>query len=76
MEKAYDVKALIEKCRKYGGEGAEKAMKGNYQALVEWLNESAPLSSNKIDDVAVPLATATLSPLVNGVLDQIDGKVG
>lgn len=73
MKKAYDVTALIEKCREKGGPDAEKLAKANIGALLEWLEESAVLSENKIDDVAVPMATATLKPIINKVLDQIDG---
>lgn len=76
MEKAYDAKALLEKCRAKGGPDAEKLAKANFEALMEWLEESAVLSENKIDDVAVPLAVATVRPLVAKALDQIDGKVG
>ena len=76
MEKAYDPKALLEKCREKGGPEAEKLAKANFEALMEWLEESAVLSENKIDDVAVPLAVATIKPLVVGVLDQIDGVQG
>jgi hypothetical protein len=73
MEKAYDVKALLLKCQEKGGPGAELVAKANFEALIEWLEESAVLSENKIDDVAVPLATATIKPLVMKALDQIDG---
>lgn len=75
MEKAYDVKALLEKCRAKGGPEAEKLAKANFEAMMEWLEESAVMSENKIDDVAVPLATATLKPIVMKALDQIDGAV-
>lgn len=76
MNKAYDPVALLEKIKAKGGPDAEKLAKANFEALLEWLEESAPLSENKIDDVAVPLATATIKPLVFKALDQIDGKVG
>lgn len=76
MEKAYDVKALMAKCQEKGGPGAEKLAKANFEALMEWLEESAVLSENKIDDVAVPLAVATVKPLVIKALDQIDGVQG
>ena len=76
MEKAYDPKALLEKCRAKGGPDAEKLAKVNLEAVFEWLEESAVLSENKIDDVAVPLAVATVKPLVAKALDQIDGVQG
>ena len=62
MEKAYDVKALIEKCQAKGGPGAEQLAKANFEAIIEWVLESAPLSENKIDDVLV-LGIGALKPL-------------
>lgn len=76
MQKAYDPKALLEKMRKHGGPDAEKLAKANFQAICEWLLESAALSENKIDDIAVPLAVGTASPIVMKALDNIDGQVG
>lgn len=76
MKTAYDVQALIDKLREKGGPEAEKLAGKNFEALLEWLEESAVLSENKIDDVAVPMATATIKPLVMKAIDQIDGKVG
>jgi hypothetical protein len=73
---AYDPKLLLEKMRKHGGPDAEKLAKANFAAVCEWLVESAAGSENKIDDVAVPLAVATLSPVVVKALDAIDGQVG
>lgn len=72
MEQAYDVKALIEKCRAKGGPDAEKLAKANFEALIEWLEESAALSENKVDDMAV-MAVGAIKPLIQKVLNQIDG---
>lgn len=72
MEKAYDVKALIAKCQEKGGPDAEKLAKANFEAIIEWVLESAPLSENKVDDVLV-LGIGVLKPLVMSALDQIDG---
>lgn len=76
MEKAYDMKALAEKCRAKGGAGAEQLVKANWEAIKEWLMESAMLSENKMDDMAVPLALPIIDKLLAPVLDQIDGKAG
>lgn len=72
MEKAYDVKALVAKCQEKGGPDAEKLAKANFEAIIEWVLESAPLSENKVDDVLV-LGIGALKPLVMAALDQIDG---
>ena len=72
MEKAYDVKALVAKCQEKGGPEAEKLAKANFEAIIEWVLESAPVSENKVDDVLV-LGIAALKPLVMAALDQIDG---
>lgn len=73
MEKAFDPKALLEMMRAKGGPDAEKLAKANIEALLEWLQASAVISENKIDDVAVPLAVATVKPLIMKALDAIDG---
>lgn len=74
MEKAYDPKDLMEKMRKHGGPDSEKLAKANFLAICEWLEESAVLSENKVDDVVNPIAIKTLRPLVLKALDAIDGQ--
>lgn len=62
MEKAYELKALgqkiAEKAKADGlhiaEEAVEKLAKAAYFGVKEWMQESAVLSSTKIDDVLVP----------------------
>lgn len=52
MEKAYDVKALLEKFKKRGLDLTEDAAKMIIEDTCSWIQESAAISENKIDDVA------------------------
>ena len=54
MEKAYELKVLIEKLKVHGVEVAEEGAKAILLASFEYLEESAALSSNKVDDMLVP----------------------
>lgn len=75
MEKAYDLKALGEKLKSKGLDLAEDGAGHVYQALKEWLKESAALSTNPFDNMVVPFldqADAVVLPQI----DKIDGVVG
>ncbi len=75
MEKAYDLKGLVEKCKGQGlpvlEDGAEKLV----IATFEWLSESAMLSKTPLDDVAVALYPY-IKALALKKVDLIDGQVG
>jgi len=76
VTKAYDIKELIEIVKEEGGPEAEKFLKANINAVKKWLTLSAPISANKVDDIAIPLSISTLSPLLDKVIDHVDGKIG
>ena len=79
MEKAYDFKELGKKIIEKGlptlKEVGEEEAKVIYASLKEWLQESAVLSTNKIDDVVMPFI-GQLDAIVLPAIDKIDGQVG
>lgn len=76
MEKAFDVKALVEKIKAKGAlHIAEEEVKVVVESVLEWCCESVSLSENKYDDFAVPVITA-MKPFIMKELDKIDGKEG
>lgn len=85
MEKAYEIKALgqiiIEEAKKDGlillEEAAEKLAKAAYVGQKRWLKESAVLSENKLDDLAIPfydMADGIVIPLIEKIDIDGDGK--
>lgn len=52
MEKAYDLKGLVEELKGQGLELAEEAAKVVVNGVFNWLEKSAELSDNKYDDLA------------------------
>ncbi len=55
MEKAYDLKGLLEELKGSGLEIAEESAKVVIESVFTWLEKSAVLSENKYDDLAVIL---------------------
>ena len=75
MEKAYDVKDLVEKAKAKGLDLAEDAAVHLVDIVFDWLDESANLSENVYDDIlksVYPLAKSE----VKKAIDKIDGEVG
>lgn len=75
MEKAYDVKALLAKMKDSGLDLVENEVGLFYKNLKEWVQESAVLSENKIDDVIAPFV-GQLDPILLPLIDKIDGQEG
>ena len=75
MEKAYDVKDLVEKLKDAGLEVAEEAAKAVVESVLDWVQESAALSPNKWDDLIAGFIPAA-KPAIMEALDKIDGEVG
>lgn len=55
MTSAYDFKGLIDILKSQGLEIAEESAKVVIKATFQWLKESAEISENKYDDLAVVL---------------------
>lgn len=79
MEKAYDLKALGEALKAEGVPVALDALESiaakAYVATKKWVQESAKLSENKVDDVVAPFLDY-VDPYVMPQIDKINGKVG
>lgn len=76
MEKAYSIKSLGEKLKSKGLPVLEDTADKVYEAVKEWIQESAAMSETKIDDVVVPLAFPILDKVIEPAIDKIDGQVG
>lgn len=75
MEKAYDLVALGAKLKDKGLDVAEDTAKHVYDAVKEWLKESAVLSTNPFDNMVSPFYDQA-DALVYPAIDKIDGEVG
>lgn len=74
MTKAYDFQELIEKYKSLGIDQAEVLAAGIYKKTIEWFKESALLSTNPYDDLAVPF-TSQLDAVVLPQIDKISGNI-
>lgn len=75
MQKAYDLKSLEEKLLAKGLPEVEKLAEKSYEAIKEWFKESAELSQNPFDNMAIQFLGA-LDGIVQPQLDKIDKEVG
>jgi len=75
MEKAYDVKVLVEKLKGRGLDLAEGGAVIALEEVMEWVSESAIVSTTPYDDLL-----SSIFPLIKVELlkqiDKIDGEVG
>lgn len=73
MDKAYDVKVLVEKLKGRGLDLAEDAAMIAVEEALVWLKDSAKVSENSYDDIlmaVVPMFEAEIKKQI----DKIDGK--
>lgn len=75
MEKAYDVKALVEIIKGKGLDIAEEGAKVAVEAVIEWLEKSAVASANPYDNLLVAVYPIVKQKALEQV-DKIDGVVG
>jgi hypothetical protein len=75
MEKPYDVKELVAKCKGKGLDIAEEAAGELYAAFGEWFEESARASLNPFDDMVL-MVKPQVDAVVKAQIDKIDGQVG
>lgn len=75
MTTAYDLKALGVMLKAKGLIQAEDLAGDAYLVFKTWLKESAVLSENKYDDLAVPFVDQ-LDAIVLPQIDKIDGAEG
>lgn len=75
MEKAYDLKELGEKLKEAGLPVAEEAAEKVVGKVFEWLKDSAVLSKNPYDDMAM-FVYPKIEEFIKEKLDKIDGEEG
>lgn len=75
MEKAYDVGELLEILKSKGVVIAEDLAEQSFAAFMEWIRQSAALSSTPYDDMALGFLTG-LETKVKEAIDKIDGEEG
>ena len=75
MNKAYDVKELLNVLKGKGLDVAEESANIVLEAVIEWLGESARLSANIYDDLML-VALPKIEELAKEQIDKIDGEVG
>ena len=75
MEKAYDVKVLLEKLKDRGLDLAEEAAVIVVEEVCDWVVESAAVSATPFDDVAAVVMPALKKEAVK-LADKIDGEEG
>ena len=73
MEKAYDVKALVEKLKGKGLEVAEDVAVIAVGEVIAWFKESALLSENKYDDLVLAILPMLEAEILKQI-DKIDGQ--
>lgn len=74
MEKAFELKALVEKLKANGLDLAEDAAKLVIVDVLDWAAESVALTENKFDDIAVAFLPQ-LKAAALAAADKIDGKI-
>lgn len=75
MEKAYDVKVLLERLKAKGLDLAEKGLVDTLDTVNEWVGESAKLSATPLDDMAHGVGQPFVA-FVKTKIDLLDGQAG
>jgi hypothetical protein len=75
MEKAYDVKELMNKLKGRGLNLGEDAAKGLLEDVLGWVEESAKLSATPYDDMGL-IVLPKLKEMALAQIDKIDGVSG
>lgn len=75
MNKAYDLAALLVLLKGRGLDLAEEGAKIVVEEMVNWLEQSAQLSSTPYDDLLLVIYPQ-LKQMALGLADKIDGQVG
>lgn len=74
MEKAWELKGLIEELKAKGLDLAEDAAAHVVVAVIDWVEASVKLSENKIDDLVIAFLPMIKDEALK-LVDKIDGKV-
>jgi len=76
MQKAYELKDLVQRFKQSGLELTEEAAEKVLDAVFPWLSDSAKMSANQIDDLIEPFLGSVHKYVKNQWVDKIDGKAG
>jgi acyl-homoserine lactone acylase PvdQ len=76
MEKPFDIKQLTADLAAQGLPMVEAAAEKAVETILNWVEASALIHPNVFVKAAVPLAVATIKPIVADALNKIDGQVG
>lgn len=72
MEKAFDIKGLVEILKGEGLNIGEEAAKLLATSFIKWIEMSVVLTENKTDDLVVPFL-GFVKPMLMAQIDKIDG---
>lgn len=75
MEKAYDVKVLVEQLKAKGLDIAEDVAAVALVEILDWVVESAKVSNNNYDDLFIAIMPLLKAEMLKQI-DKIDGEVG
>lgn len=75
MQKAWELKALVEELKAKGLDVAEDGAKHALEAVFVWLEKSVELSETKIDDMAL-VVLPKIKEYALKAADKIDGQEG
>ena len=75
MEKAYDVKVLVEQLKSKGLDIAEDVAAMALVEVLDWVVESAKASNNSYDDLFIAVMPMLKAEMLKQI-DKIDGEVG
>ena len=74
MEKAWDLKPLVDGLKDKGLDLAEDAAAHIVAAVIDWVEASVKLSENKFDDLVIAFLPMVKDEALK-LVDKIDGKV-
>lgn len=74
MSKAYSLKLLVSKLKEKGLDVTEDMAIVLVEVLFDWAQESAKVSSTKIDDFVALFYPKVKKLILEDLVDQIDGK--
>lgn len=74
MEKAYELKALVDELKGRGLDIAEDSALIVFDCFMEWFRKSAIMSANTYDDLALLILPKVDEFVKSQLIDKIDGK--
>jgi len=75
LVRAYDLNVLRDRLKEKGLDVLEEGAKDVIECTIDFLNESAEISPNKIDDIISPFLKSA-KPWIMEQVDKLDGEKG